>query len=334
MAGRAEDIFLRIVTGGEAAIDAFIEDRVSEELFLDFKNASTQPGARKMADDDQKNLAKAISGFGNGEGGVIVWGVDARPGRDGADVAQIKRPLPDPAHFRSLLEGRLSGLTIPPHRGVRSEVLPAAAGGGYVITLIPASDAAPHQTFDAKSYHIRSGSNFEPAPHGILAALFGRRPLPELAIQMHVGMITFDSFSIVLDLQNIGRGLSRTPFVRSRVLKTANPEPNVGSYPGTRKVTIHTTHSHDVTGVLEGGGILPPGASTRMLELQLKFQKISRREGIIEYEFSCGCEIGHIRGYRLRVLIEDLLDALDAVRADPNQTFMVSRIFMDGFGPI
>ena len=81
--GRAEELFTRIRNGGAAEIQAMIDAVVVEELFLDYKRSSTPlPGAR-LSDDDRKNLAKAIAGFGNSEGGVIVWGVDCRQTPDG-----------------------------------------------------------------------------------------------------------------------------------------------------------------------------------------------------------------------------------------------------------
>ena len=71
---RAEDIFNRIVEKGEPAIDDFIVARTSEELFLDFKRSSDNGAGNQLSQDDRNNLAKAISGFGNSESGVIVWG--------------------------------------------------------------------------------------------------------------------------------------------------------------------------------------------------------------------------------------------------------------------
>ena len=72
--GRAEELFLRIKTRGAAEVHDMIGERFVEELFLDYKRSSTRLPARKLSDEDRKNLAKAIAGFGNSEGGVVVWG--------------------------------------------------------------------------------------------------------------------------------------------------------------------------------------------------------------------------------------------------------------------
>jgi hypothetical protein len=104
--GRAEDLFDRIRAGGVSAIEEIIEDRTSEELFLDFKRSGNCGKGKRLKDDDRNNLAKAISGFGNSEGGVVIWGVDCSRMKDGADVAQAKVPFEDPKRFVSWLEGK------------------------------------------------------------------------------------------------------------------------------------------------------------------------------------------------------------------------------------
>ena len=183
--GRAEDIFEKIVKNGEVAIDEFILTRKSEELFLDFKRSADDGFGKVIHQDDRKNLAKAISGFGNSEGGVIVWGIDCSKAKDGADVAHSKIPVQNVKRFASLLEGAVSGCTVPPHTTVRHhDIITGDKGDGFVATLIPKSDHAPHQVVvNGKSqyhYYIRAGSNFEHTPHAVLAGMFGRRPQPHV----------------------------------------------------------------------------------------------------------------------------------------------------------
>ncbi len=179
--GRAEDLFEAIQAGGEDAIDRFILSRQHEELFLDFKRGNGD--GTTLHADDRKGLARAISGFGNSEGGVIVWGVDCHSGgeTDPADVARAKRPLPDVARFVSWIEGAVSGCTLPPHSGVRTVPLERPGQqSGFAVTLIPASPRAPHQVVggDRAHFYIRAGSAFSPAPYGVIAGLFGRKPAP------------------------------------------------------------------------------------------------------------------------------------------------------------
>jgi len=181
--GRAEDIFEKIKKDGEQAIDEFIIDRKSEELFLEFKRSSDNGSGSKLSDSDREHLAKAISGFGNSEGGVIVWGIDCSKDKDHADVAHSKCPIQNAKKFVSWLEGAISSCTVPPHTKVQHHyIITHDKEDGFVATKIPKSDHAPHQVVlhGSLRYYIRAGSNFVPTPHAVLAGMFGRRPQPDV----------------------------------------------------------------------------------------------------------------------------------------------------------
>jgi len=184
MKSRAKTILEKILNGGESAIDDFISDRESESLFLDFKRSADNGNGKKLHMNDRINLARAISGFGNSEGGVIVWGVECREGVDCADVAQAKFPLVNPQRYRSWLESAVSASTIPPHSNVTHHSIISSSNSqeGYVVTYIPKSNHAPHQVITSGRgnfhYYIRAGSDFVPTPHAVLAGMFGRRPQP------------------------------------------------------------------------------------------------------------------------------------------------------------
>jgi len=178
--GRAEEIFQKLKREGGAAIDEFILIRQSEGLFLDFKRSADDGKGKRLHDRDLNNLAKAISGFGNSEGGVIIWGVDASPDIDDADVAKARKPIENVARFVSWLEGTVSGRTVPAHIGVQNHAIDIGSGDGFVATLIPKSERVPHQAIPEEKYYMRAGSNFMPVPHGVLAGMFGRRPQPIL----------------------------------------------------------------------------------------------------------------------------------------------------------
>ena len=56
-------------------LQKYVESGQEENLLLDFKQVNDAELTNK---DDRKNLAKALSGFSNSSGGLIVWGIDAR----------------------------------------------------------------------------------------------------------------------------------------------------------------------------------------------------------------------------------------------------------------
>lgn len=177
--GRAEDLFTRLKDAGLTEIDGLIADRQSEELFLDFKQSADKGEGSRLHDDDRKNLGKALSGFGNSEGGIIIWGVDCRPNATVGDVAARKVPIENPRRFKSWLEGAVSGCTVPPHPMVQHHAIESDSGRGFVVSYIAKSALAPHQCLKPSlQYYIRAGSDFVPTPHAVLLGMFGRRPQP------------------------------------------------------------------------------------------------------------------------------------------------------------
>ncbi len=183
---RAEDIFQKLIYFGEDAINEFILTLQTEELFLDFKQAvSTGKNFNTLHRDDRKNLAKAISGFGNSEGGVIVWGVECSRDHEIGDVAKAKVKVKNVHRFLSWLEGAISGCTIPSHNKVRNHIISCDKNGdGFIATYIPKSEIAPLMSTIGSTIYIRSGSNNVPAPYAVIAGMFGKRPQPNIELKI------------------------------------------------------------------------------------------------------------------------------------------------------
>ena len=181
---RAEDIFQKLIYFGEDAIDDFIVNLQTEELFLDFKQAvSIGKNGTSLHKDDRKNLAKGISGFGNSEGGVIVWGVECSRDCNIGDVAKAKVKVKNVHRFLSWLENAISGCTIPSHNRVRNHIISVDKNGdGFIATYIPKSEQAPLMTTMGNHIYIRSGSNNVPAPYSVIAGMFGKRPQPNIEL--------------------------------------------------------------------------------------------------------------------------------------------------------
>ncbi|MCF7753206.1 ATP-binding protein [Paenibacillus xylanexedens] len=85
-------MFNQIKDAGYNGIKNMIGTR-EETLFLDFK-AKTDPRTVGLKKEDKRVYAKALSGFSNSSGGVIVWGIDARKdGNTGPDIAREEKPI-------------------------------------------------------------------------------------------------------------------------------------------------------------------------------------------------------------------------------------------------
>lgn len=271
---RSREIYERIIAKGRLAIEDFILQRKSEELFLDFKRSSNDGNDVRLSENDRNNLAKAISGFGNSEGGVIVWGVDCSKDKDGADVAKCEVMINNPTRFASLLQGVISGCTIPPHSTVENHFIQEDNDKGFVVTLIPKSNFSPHQMLPKKQYYIRAGSDFVPTPHDVLAGMFGRRPQSHvyhtylLGVPEHEGNGLKISFGIAI--HNEGPGIATDTFIvctmehlpgESSIIHFETPDRQnwTGGFEFGRRVSL-------ISGV---GYRLPPGATAQPLVIHL-----------------------------------------------------------------
>ena len=124
-----------------SVIDAFIADRQEEHLHLDFKTVSAVSFQRR---DDRKNLAIAVSGFANSDGGMIIWGIDARQNGDGIDCAVGQAEIHSLSLFMSKLTQFAGEAATPMVTGVKHKSLFNEDDRGFAATLVPASDNGPH----------------------------------------------------------------------------------------------------------------------------------------------------------------------------------------------
>ena len=218
---RATDLFDRIVKEGLTSIDRLIADQAAEELFVEFKGSADSVSKNRLSDDDSSNFARAISAFGNSEGGLLLWGVDARASSSSGELSK-KAPLDDAAGFRKRLEAAISRLTSPVHHGIQNVVVLETGGPtGYVATLIPKADFAPIRTLTGKNpnYFIRAGDSFLAAPHAVLEGMFGRRPIGRVWAQFYsqpVGKQSGSdtiSISFGIGLANGGITLLERPYI-------------------------------------------------------------------------------------------------------------------------
>ena len=147
----------------------------------DFKEKHNRTNSQ-LAIDDQKNLAKAVSGFSNSGGGVLIWGLENR--------TLSPKPICDIQGFVSSLLQLAPQLTDPTVPGIEGDWLGADNNNpneGFGLIYIPESPLPPHRVLlnhkEIKNYYyIRSGEDFVVASHIQLEDMFGRRPKPVLSV--------------------------------------------------------------------------------------------------------------------------------------------------------
>ena len=77
-------------------IQQTVERKAEEGLHLDFKQ-KTDNELPALSDDDRANLAKAISGFANTDGGLVIWGVKAKANNKATRKSPTLRLLLSPS---------------------------------------------------------------------------------------------------------------------------------------------------------------------------------------------------------------------------------------------
>ena len=208
-----------------AKVESFVDDMREEDLQLDFKTVLSS----SMKNADKTNFAKALSGFANSSGGLIVWGIDARKNNRGIDCACEPKPLDDVHLFHSKLIEFTSRFVSPPVDGVQHKKIETTGSQGYEISLIPESYACPHMAKGGDvsyRYYKRSGDTFYPMEHFDLEDMFGRRKKPKLLLQARGKRSNTREVQVILGLKNLGRGTAKYPYVTIHVQKpySINPE--------------------------------------------------------------------------------------------------------------
>ena len=209
-------------------IDKYISEGREEDLHLDFKTINNP----KTDQNDRKNLAKALSGFANADGGFVVWGVDARPDKEGVDRAVKSIHINKLDLFISKLNEFTGRGVNPTVDNVLHRKLPVNDDSGFAVTFVPTSDSGPHMAkLGEDRYYKRSGSSFYKMEHFDIEDMFGRRKKPKLVFEYRITQ-RLDPifrqeegnrvFSILLSLRNEGRGSAHAPFLR---LKSTNRYP-------------------------------------------------------------------------------------------------------------
>ena len=195
------------------AIRGFVETNQEEHLNLDFKCTQRTDLSRR---DDRRIFAKAVSGFANSSGGLIVWGVDARRNDDEIDCACDLRPVESAVSLVASLNSFTGVSTSPTVNGVVHRALKEDEDAGFAVSFVPESSRGPHMAkLGEDRYYKRSGDSFYKMEHFDIADMFGRRRRTHLVLDGNIDKVQGDRFvSLLLSIRNEGRGSAMAPFLR------------------------------------------------------------------------------------------------------------------------
>lgn len=202
---------------GYAAIQRAIDEKWEESTLLDFKAAERDGGP--MTTKDRQNLAEAVSGFANSEGGLLIWGVDARPGPDSLDVVQGEKRIAKLRRFVDDLNTYSPQVVSPAVIGVEHVAIPAPEDddAGFAITLVPKGQDEPHMAVakEQNRYYYRGNRSFLPMQSFMVADRYRRRPQPKLEFfyrTTHPSPLGREwRLPVYVGIRNVGRGIALYP---------------------------------------------------------------------------------------------------------------------------
>ena len=202
-------------------IREFVETKQEENIILEFKRAVHINAVDNNRNSDKKNLSKCISGFANSGGGIVVWGVEAKQ-KGGVDHATALKPISELKRFLNRLN-TLEGQAVSPiaenirHVAIYEE---GEEDKGYVKTLIPESENAPHMAnYSDKHYYKRSGDSFYIAEHFDIVDMLARNKGPKLELQIiypyEVKRIRDERVlvKVTFAIVNKGRNIGKHPYL-------------------------------------------------------------------------------------------------------------------------
>jgi Putative DNA-binding domain len=166
----------------EASLGALVQERREEDLYLEFKQKADRRNG-DLSEGDKRAFSKALSGFGNADGGILIFGIETAKGAEGVDRAASLKPIADHTRFRGRLLDSILNATQPVVDDVRVETIDLDANSGYVKILIPQSAKPPHRAILAEHlYWRRVSTGHRRMEHYELEDTFGRRLRPALRV--------------------------------------------------------------------------------------------------------------------------------------------------------
>jgi len=172
-----------------ADLEALVSNGESENIFLECK----APEEPKLNNSLQITLAKALSGFSNTNGGVVIWGASTtKKAHSDIDLITQIEPIGHALTFSSSIINKIPTLTTPSISKCENKVIKKIKDDsrGVVITYVPPHIGDPVQSLKDDYFYYRSGDDFTKAPHQMLKRLFAATDTPDLFMQISEDIIT------------------------------------------------------------------------------------------------------------------------------------------------
>jgi schlafen family protein len=304
----------------ELDINKLTAAREQENIHLEFKQKKVR-NEPDLADSDKWQFSRALSGFANSDGGVLIWGIVT----DNEERAASLAPITGCREFQARLKKSLLNAVQPVVDNVRIEVIPTAENSeiGFVTCLVPASDKAPHRAMLAnREYYKRSTEGFYRLEHFDLEDMFGRRPVPRLELSLKLvqrgssggGGYTKYMGLAVATITNVGRGSARAPYLGLKVSPKYSFSRSGIDGNGNEGLPRRTTTSPDRLVFTSYDVVIHPGLSHEVTGIEIyadadhKMRVVVPPDLVLEYELSA--ENARLQTGELRVSGREIADTV------------------------
>lgn len=238
----AEIIFKLLLSNKKKETDRMIDELESEHGLFDFKCKSNNDESLDLDKYDRKNFSKALSGFANAAGGLLIWGINKKNKKKGK-----YQLIKNPERFIENLNIAIAELAMPFVEGVHNKLIFKDKNKGLVVTYIPESDKTPHMAMPEKLYYKRIGDSFRILEHRDVEDMFGRRSRPKLTLDLKAKQTVQSkseaTYSLSIGINNEGKAISQNygfdfEFI-TKLLKS-----DVNNPPKREKgLTVHNSNS-------------------------------------------------------------------------------------------
>ncbi len=163
-------------------LETLINSGEAEGLYLECKS----PSSPQLSTELRAQLARALSGFSNTEGGVIIWGMSTKKhGHSGLDILTQIEPIGLCSQFAKQVETVIPALTTPPITKSATKCMfeKKRDRKGIVVTFVPKVIGDPVQVNFDGSFYFRSGAEFVKAPYEMIKRLFAATESPDLELR-------------------------------------------------------------------------------------------------------------------------------------------------------
>ncbi len=186
-----------------------------ENTWFDCKQKHDATNGR-LDKDDKNNFAKALSGFANMSGGVLIFGLNARK-ISGIDMIQSLAPIKGLRVFESELREAESRIVERPIPGLEySKIYTDESNDtGIIIIYIPEGPSSPYRSLVDRHFYARAGDSFIPLNLSQIESLVQKNRKPDLELSISIvgnssiRIGTDNIFSINFQIENIGKTIAK-----------------------------------------------------------------------------------------------------------------------------